>query len=128
MPRLALVLGVLSLACSLSVVAFFVGVPLGLLGVLLSLGALRAFPRGSRLRRTATRALVVGTLGLTAGLAVWFIHVRAVQTAYRIPERPEVHADFQAALTGATAPLPGTPPRAPTLPAPAPSPSDKEAR
>jgi hypothetical protein len=112
-PRFALVLGVLGLGCSLSVVAFFVGVPLGLLSVLLSLAALRGAAAGSRERRGALRALVVGGLGLCAGLLVWFVHVRAVQTAYRIPDRRELVADFERNLADATAPLPGASPRVP---------------
>ena len=117
MPRLALVLGVVSLACSLSVAAFFVGVPLGLLAVVMALSALRFFPRGDGARRHAFRAIVVGGLGLASGLGVWFLHVRAVQTAYSIPTRGAVHDDFQRAFAGATAPLPGAPPRAPQIPA-----------
>ena len=114
MPRFALFLAVCSLACSLSVVAFFVGVPLGLLSVLLGLSALRLHPQGAPTHRAAQRAFVVGGLGLLLGLAVWFVHVRATQTAYRIPPRSELHDDFTRQLAHATAPLPGAPPRTPT--------------
>jgi len=128
LPRFALVLGVLSLACSLSVVAFFVGVPLGLVSLLLALAALRAFPSGTRLRRHALRALVTGGLGFAAGLAVWFVHVRAVQTAYSIPPRQQLLSEFEEGLAHATAPLPNAPPRLPLIPPlPAPTPA-KDAR
>jgi hypothetical protein len=113
-PRFALVLGILSLACSLSVVAFFVGVPLGLLAVILAVSALRAFPAGAGERRSALRGLAVGALGLVAGLGVWFVHVRAIQTAYSIPARPQLQAEFDATFSSATSPLPGAPPRKPT--------------
>ncbi len=116
MPRFALLLAVCSLACSLSVVAFFVGVPLGLLSVLLGLSALRLYPSSGAMNRTAQRAFVVGGLGLLAGLTVWFVHVRAIQTAYRIPARGELRGDFQQQLARSTSSLPGAPPRTPTLP------------
>ncbi|MEO6954700.1 MAG: hypothetical protein ABI321_23070 [Polyangia bacterium] len=116
MPRFALLLAICSLACSLSVVAFFVGVPLGLLSVLLGFSALRLYPSGGPMHRTAQRAFVVGGLGLLAGLAVWFVHVRAIQTAYRIPPRNELHGDFTQQLAHATSPLPGAPSRTPAPP------------
>ena len=116
MPRFALVLAVCSLACSLSVVAFFVGVPLGLLSVLLGLSALRLYPSSGSMHRTAQRAFVLGGLGLLVGLTVWFVHVRAIQTAYRVPPRGELRGAFQKQLAHATEPLPGAPPRTPTPP------------
>ena len=110
-------LGIASLACSLSIAGFFVGVPLGLLAVLLSWGPSVADP-GTRTRRMGQRSLVVGAIGLVAGLAVWFIHVRAAQTAYQIPARDELHRSFDEAVRSATAPLPGAPARAMAAPPP----------
>ena len=116
MPRFALFLGIVSLGCSLSVAAFFVGVPLGLMSVLLALsGWHRSYPR-SRQRKASLRALTIGAVGLCAGLGVWFVHVRAIQTAYHLPSRPEVAADFERSVSAATAPLPGAPPRTPAPP------------
>ncbi len=112
MPRFALALGILSLACSVSVVAFFVGVPLGLLAVTIALAGVLRFEDKSRMRRISSRALVVGGLGLAAGLFVWFVHVRAIQTAYRVPSRGDMASDFETSLAHATAPLPTAPPRA----------------
>jgi hypothetical protein len=117
-PRLALALGIASLGCSLSIAGFFVGVPLGLLAVLLALGG-RGHPRGTRPRRYADRALAIGALGLAAGLGVWFVHVRAAQTAYHLPPRGELDGEFDHKVGAATAPLPGAPPRAPLHPTPA---------
>jgi hypothetical protein len=125
-PRFALVLGIASLACSLSIAGFFVGVPLGLLAVLLSWGPSVAEP-GSRTRRLGQRSLVVGAMGLVAGLAVWFIHVRAAQTAYSIPTRDELHRGFDQAVGTMSAPLPGAPARANAAPPPGAQPA-KDAR
>lgn len=116
-PRFALVLGIASLGCSLSIAAFFVGVPLGLLSVLLALGAMHA-GASARFRRTALRALVTGALGLSTGLGVWFLHVRAAQIAYRVPSHDEVVADFERNLKAAAPPRSAAPASA----------SDKEAR
>jgi hypothetical protein len=109
-PRFALVLGIASLGCSLSIAGFFVGVPLGLLSVLLALGGRGERP-GSRPRRTANRALGVGALGLAVGLGVWFVHVRAAQTAYQLPSRQQLDDDFERTVGAASAPAPGAPPR-----------------
>jgi hypothetical protein len=93
------------------VVAFFVGVPLGILSVAIALmGVLRYEPK-SRVRRIAARALVVGGLGLGVGLFVWFVHIRAIQVAYSVPSRGEMAAEFERNVVKAAAPLPSAPPR-----------------
>jgi len=111
MARLALVLAVASLLCSLSVVAFFIGVSLGLLAVITALAAAIGRPAGSVGEKTARRAFVIGGLGLLLGVTVWVVHVRAIQTAYQVPNRDQLHADFRQQLGNATAPLPSAPKR-----------------
>jgi hypothetical protein len=111
-----LTLGITSLACSLSGSAFFVGVALGFLGSVLGILALRAMQPGARRLLIARLATAANGLGLAIGLGIWFVHVRAIQTAYRIPERGELVEDFNQRLAGATAPLPGAPPRNPPAP------------
>jgi hypothetical protein len=112
MPRLALVLAIASVLCSLSIAAFFIGVSLGLLAVIMGLTAAIGRPKGSVGERTAQRAFVIGGLGLLMGVVVWVVHVRAIQTAYQVPNRDQLHADFQQQVAHATAPLPTAPPRA----------------
>lgn len=118
MPWFVLTLGVVSLACSLSVSAFFVGVALGLFGAVLGVRCWRALPVGERRAKVARIATLANGLGLAAGLGVWFLHVRAIQTAYRVPDRSELLDDFGHKLAGATAPLPGAPPRGAATPRP----------
>ncbi len=124
-PWFVLSLGVASIACSLSVTLFYVGVALGLLGTVLGILSWRAIPLGMRRAKTARTATVASSLGFAAGLLVWFVHVRAIQTGYRVPDRTELLDDFGQRLAGATAPLPGAPPR--TLP-PAPGAEKKAPR
>jgi O-antigen/teichoic acid export membrane protein len=101
--RFALVLGVLSLGCSLSVAAFFVGVPLGLFAVAVAL--MYRGERGSRTRRASNRAFVTASAGLLFGLGVWFFHVRAIEAANRVPERHELGQSFDDTIARSTAPM-----------------------
>ena len=116
MPFVALSLGIVALACSLSVSLFYVGVALGLLGTVLALLAWRRLPVGARRLGVARWAAVVSAIGLVIGLGIWFVHVRAIQTAYHVPDRGQLLDDFGQRLATATAPRPGAPPR--TLPPP----------
>jgi hypothetical protein len=100
--QLALVLGILSLGCSLSIAAFFVGVPLGLFGAAVAL--MYRGDRGTRTRRTSNRAFVAATTGLLFGLGVWLLHVRAIEAADRVPERHELGQSFDDTIAKSTAP------------------------
>ena len=99
--RVALVIGVVSLGCSLSVAAFFIGVPLGLFAAAVAL-LYRGDP-GSRSRRASNRAFLAGFAGLLVGLGVWFFHVRAIQAADRVPDRGELGQRFDSSLAAGTA-------------------------
>jgi len=123
----ALVLGILGTLCSLTGILFWIGIPLGLIGMILGIVARKNAVANQQPTGMPTAGMVLGIIGLVLGVFMYVLCAAAMSKARQIatdPKMQEQNKEFNEAFKKAIEesqkqqqPAQPAQPAAPSLPA-----------